>query len=109
MRYAVLGTGVVGQTIATKLASLGHEVSIGSRSRENEAAAKWAQETGGNARHGSFADVAEFGEVVFNCTAGVVSVAAVRQAGVARFAGKILIDVANRLEMTPDGPRTVLA
>ncbi|MFE0515424.1 NAD(P)-binding domain-containing protein [Streptomyces sp. NPDC058964] len=31
MRYAVLGTGIVGRTIAGKLASLGHEVAIGTR------------------------------------------------------------------------------
>ena len=34
MRYAVLGTGVVGRTIATRLVSLGHEVTIGTRDPE---------------------------------------------------------------------------
>ena len=32
--YGVLGTGVVGQTLAGKLASLGHEVRIGTRDVE---------------------------------------------------------------------------
>ncbi|WP_319722904.1 NAD(P)-binding domain-containing protein [Streptomyces sp. MB09-01] len=31
MRYAVLGTGIVGRTLAARLASLGHEVVIGTR------------------------------------------------------------------------------
>jgi hypothetical protein len=34
MRIAVLGTGPVGQTVATKLAELGHEVTVGTRSVE---------------------------------------------------------------------------
>ncbi|MCU1577751.1 MAG: oxidoreductase, partial [Leifsonia sp.] len=31
MRYAILGTGIVGRTLASKLASLDHEVVIGTR------------------------------------------------------------------------------
>jgi 8-hydroxy-5-deazaflavin:NADPH oxidoreductase len=38
MRIGVLGTGMVGQTIATKLVELGHEVTMGARSAGNEKA-----------------------------------------------------------------------
>ena len=34
MRYAVLGTGIVGRTVAARLVSLGHEVVIGTRDPE---------------------------------------------------------------------------
>lgn len=40
MRLAVLGTGDVGNRIATKLISLGHEVKMGSRTGTNLKAAR---------------------------------------------------------------------
>ena len=49
MRIGVLGTGVVGRTLATKLVSLGHEVRMGSRQAGNEKAVEWAREAGGGA------------------------------------------------------------
>ena len=36
MKIAVLGTGTVGRTIATKLVELGHKVTINSRTTDNE-------------------------------------------------------------------------
>jgi hypothetical protein len=47
---------------------------------------------------------AVFGEIVFNCTEGASSLAALRAAGAANLEGKIVVDVANVL--TPDGPGT---
>ena len=73
MRYGVLGTGIVGRTLAGRLVEVGHEVRMGSRSAANEAAAAWAAEAGANASHGTFADAAEFGQTVMNCTGGAVS------------------------------------
>jgi 8-hydroxy-5-deazaflavin:NADPH oxidoreductase len=35
MRIGVLGTGTVGQTLATKLVELGHDVRMGSRDAAN--------------------------------------------------------------------------
>ena len=59
MRIAVLGTGGVGVTLATRLTEVGHEVAMGSRTADNESAARWAEEHTG--RHGTFADVAAWG------------------------------------------------
>ena len=58
MNYAVIGTGEVGRTIATKLVELGHAVTLGSRTPDNEAAVQWAEGAGGGASHGTFADAA---------------------------------------------------
>ena len=49
MKIGVLGTGVVGHTIGTKLAQLGHDVRMGSRSAGNEKAVQWAKDTGARA------------------------------------------------------------
>jgi predicted dinucleotide-binding enzyme len=104
MRIAVLGTGVVGTTIGSKLVSLGHEVRMGARSATNEKAAAWVAEAGGAASAGDFADAAAFGEVVLNCTAGTASLAALEAAGAANLAGKLLIDVSNPLDFSGGFP-----
>lgn len=104
MRIAVLGTGVVGRTIGTKLVGLGHEVRMGSRTPDNERAIAWAQEMGPNASHGTHRDAAAFGETVFNCTTGSGSLEALEQAGRENLAGKILIDIANPLDFSQGMP-----
>jgi hypothetical protein len=104
MRIGVLGTGMVGQAIATKLAKLGHEVMMGSRETGNENAVAWASEAGEGASEGSFADAAAHGELVFNCTAGVASLDALEAAGAANLAGKVLVDVANPLDFSAGMP-----
>jgi 8-hydroxy-5-deazaflavin:NADPH oxidoreductase len=106
MKMGVLGTGMVGKTIATRLVGLGHEVTMGSRTADNEAAAEWAAGAGELAAHGTFADAAAFGELVLNCTAGAGSLDALRAAD-GGLAGKVLIDVANPLDFSQGMPPTL--
>ncbi|MBS1904391.1 MAG: NAD(P)-binding domain-containing protein [Bacteroidetes bacterium] len=108
MNIAVLGTGMVGNAIATKLVSLGHHVTMGSRSATNEKAAAWAAANGSNASVGTFADAAKFGEIVFNCTNGDGSLAALQAAGAANLDGKVLVDIANPLDFSKGMPPTLL-
>lgn len=107
MKFAVLGTGVVGQTIGTKLIELGHEVVMGSRQAGNDAAVTWSEGAGETAGEGSFGDAAGFGEIVFNCTAGGSSLDALAAAGEASLTGKVLIDVANPLDFSAGMPPTL--
>jgi predicted dinucleotide-binding enzyme len=107
MNIGVLGTGMVGQAIASKLVSLGHAVAVGSRSADNAAATHWARGAGSRARAGTFADAAGFGEVLFNCTRGAASLSALRAAGAQNIEGKVLIDVANVLPPDEVGPRSL--
>jgi 8-hydroxy-5-deazaflavin:NADPH oxidoreductase len=109
VKFAVLGTGMVGQAIASKLASLGHEVVMGSRSADNEASRAWAEEAGERASHGTFADAAGAGAagVVFNCTAGGASLEALLAAGQENLSGKLLVDVANPLDFSQGMPPTL--
>jgi predicted dinucleotide-binding enzyme len=94
MKIGVLGTGSVGQVIATRLAELGHEVTMGARDPANATAAAWA--AGHGARSGDFAAAAAGAELVVNATAGAHSVAALAQAAPAD--GIVLLDVANALD-----------
>ena len=107
MRVAVLGTGIVGRTLASALLSNGHEVRLGSRTAGNEAAVAWAEGIGGPASEGTFADAAGFGELVINATAGAASLEALEMAGSEQLAGKVLIDVANPLDSSRGMPPTL--
>lgn len=105
MKIAVLGTGVVGNTIGTKLIQLGHEVKMGSRSASNEKAAQWVQGAGNNASQGTFEDAAAFAETfIFNCTSGQGAVEALEMAGANNLRDKILIDITNPLDFSKGMP-----
>jgi predicted dinucleotide-binding enzyme len=118
MRIAVLGSGVVGQVFAGKLTALGHDVKMGTRDvaslmarREpavgtKETFAEWKARNPKVAL-GTFAQAAAHGEVLFNCTSGTGSLDALRAAGDANLAGKILIDLANPLDFSKGMPPTL--
>src|SRR3972149_1860331 len=102
MNIGVLGTGMTGQTIGSKLVQLGHEVILGSRDEANPAAVAWAKDQGQHALYGTFMNAAAFGEIVFNCTLGSASLEALQQAGEENLRDKILIDTSNPLDRSTD-------
>ena len=106
MRVGVLGTGIVGRTIAGKLGELGHDVSIGTRDPAALAERTEPDYMGNppfpvwHADHPNigvttFEDVAPRSELVVNATNGAGSLEALRAAGEHNLDGKILIDVSN--------------
>lgn len=107
MNIAVLGTGIVGNTIGTKLISLGRSVKMGSRSATNEKAKEWVKANGDNASQGTFADASSFGEIIFNCTQGMASLEVLKSAGASNLKGKILIDISNSLDSSKGFPPTL--
>jgi 8-hydroxy-5-deazaflavin:NADPH oxidoreductase len=107
-KIAVLGTGMVGNTIGTKLISLGYEVTMGSRTPANEKALAWVEANGAHASAGTFADAAASGEIIFNCTKGENSLDVFRMAGIGYFKGKTIIDVANPLDFSQGMPPSLI-
>lgn len=107
MRYGVLGTGMVGETIGSRLIALGHEVRMGSRRAGTPRAVAWAEGAGGAASQGTFTDAAAFGEVLVNCTTGLHSLEALRAAGHEHVDGKLLIDISNALDFSGGTPPRV--
>ena len=103
MNIGILGTGMVGNALGTKLVQGGHLVTMGSRTANNETARKWAAPLGDRARTATFGDAAAFGEIVINCTGGVHSMEALSTVDAESLRGKILIDVSNPLEQAEDG------
>jgi predicted dinucleotide-binding enzyme len=108
MRFGILGTGMVGKSIATKLIGLEHEVMMGSRSYDNKEAIEWTAKNCKRALHGTFKDAAEFGEIVFNCTLGSASLNALRIAGNEALANKIIVDVSNPLDFSNVPPSLIV-
>ncbi len=107
MKIGILGTGMVGNTLATAFIAKGHEVKMGSRDATNEKAAEWTKANGKNASQGTFADAAQFGDILFNCTKGEYSLEALNAAGEQNLAEKILVDVANPLDFSKGMPPTL--
>ncbi|HLK96197.1 MAG TPA: NAD(P)-binding domain-containing protein [Hymenobacter sp.] len=107
MNIGILGTGTVGQTLGAKLLELGHAVMLGARAAGNEKAVAWVQEHGGAAREGSFAEAAEFGNIVVVATLGTATVEALQQAGPDNFVGKTVIDLTNPLDFSRGMPPTL--
>ncbi len=107
MKIGILGTGIVGNTIGTKLVQLGHDVMMGSRSKTNEKAGAWVKASGPKASQGTFADAAKFGEILFNCTNGMASLEVLKLAGAESTKGKILIDISNPLDFSKGMPPTL--
>ena len=92
MKVGIIGSGVVGQTLAAGFVKHGHEVEIGTRD-----AAKlkdWSAKNPG-VKVKSSADAAAFGEVVVLAVAGDAAIEALKQAGAAAIAGKTVIDACN--------------
>jgi 8-hydroxy-5-deazaflavin:NADPH oxidoreductase len=118
VRFGIFGTGVVGKTIASRLARLGHEVMVGTRNPD-ETLSRTEPDTYGNppfsawhaehpeVRLGTFGEAAAHGEMVFNATAGAVSLEVLELAGEDDLNDKILIDVANPLDFSKGMPPTL--
>ena len=115
MKCGVLGTGTVGRVIGSRLAELGHEVTIGTRDVDtllagtepdamgNEPFASW------RGKHpeiglGTFAVAAAASELIVNATNGAGSLEALRAAGEKSLDGKVLIDIANPLDFSGGMP-----
>jgi predicted dinucleotide-binding enzyme len=104
MKIGVLGTGDVGKALGNGFLALGHEVRMGGRDAGNEKARAWAQESGPRASTGDFTAAASFGDVIVLATLGVANEAALKQAGLDRFNGKVVIDATNPLDFSGGFP-----
>ena len=108
MQIAVFGTGVVGNSIATKLVQLDYKVMMGSRTSANEKAVAWVKSNGKDASTGTFKDAAIFGDIIFNCTKGDAALEIFKQAGIENFKNKIIIDVSNPLDFSKGMPPSLI-
>jgi 8-hydroxy-5-deazaflavin:NADPH oxidoreductase len=115
VKIAVLGTGIVGRTLAGGAARSGHDVVVGTRDPQ-ATLARTEGDAMGNPPYSAwqeehpdiallpFPEAAERSELVINATSGEGAVEAVRLAGAERLAGKVLVDVSNPLDFSAGFP-----
>jgi 8-hydroxy-5-deazaflavin:NADPH oxidoreductase len=80
-KVGIVGSGIVGRTLANGFVKHGYDVTIGANSagRLEELKSK----TNGKATIGSFEDAAKFGEIVVVAVKGTAAEAALKVAGIA--------------------------
>ncbi|CCH53352.1 Metalloreductase STEAP3 [Fibrisoma limi BUZ 3] len=118
MTIGILGTGMVGQILATALFARGNQVMMGTRNVADTLAkpgnagrgmasfSDWHQKNSG-IQVGTFAEAAAFGEILINATSGMASLAALEAAGVDNLGDKVLIDISNPLDFSKGMPPTL--
>jgi predicted dinucleotide-binding enzyme len=98
MNVGVIGSRHVARALAEGFLKHGHPVMLGTRDASK--LAEWAQRNP-KAHVGTVAEAAEFGQLVVLAVKGTAAADALRAAGAANLAGKIVIDVTNPLTDTP--------
>jgi predicted dinucleotide-binding enzyme len=98
-KVGIIGSGIVGQTLANGFIAHGYDVTIGTNTpgKRDGLSAK----TKGRAQVGSFAEAAQFGEMVVLATKGLAAEAALQAAGIANLGGKTVIDTTNPIADAP--------
>lgn len=97
MRFGVIGSAVVGQTLASGLKTHGYDVRIGSRTPAS--LAEFSQKTG--IASATVAEVAAWGEALVLAVKGHVAADALASAGAANLKGKLIIDTTNPIADAP--------
>ncbi len=115
MKIGIIGSGIVAQTLGTKLVQLGHDVALGTRDPGKLDDKKgfggslrdWLAKANGKAKVVSFRDAATHGELLINATHGQNSIDALTLAGDDALGSKVLIDVSNELDASKGMPPRV--
>ena len=97
MKIGVIGSGDVGQVLASGFLKHGHQVVIGTRDPEKLAA--WAK-ANAEGRVGGFTEAAKFGEAVVLAVKGAAAIEALAGSADA-LAGKLVIDATNPIGGAP--------
>lgn len=99
IEIGVIGSGVVGQTLAEGFARHGHAVTIGSRNPEKLSA--WRMEKAPGVALADFAGAAAARDIVILAVQGGAAVDALKLAGLDALAGKVVIDTCNPIAGAP--------
>ncbi len=94
IRVAVIGTGIIGRTLAGRFAEAGHTVTIGTRNPERDGFADLARQTG--ARLAGIEDAINDSEAVVWAINGAAMADAI-PAHARELAGKVVIDATNTI------------
>ena len=98
-KIGIIGSGPVAKALGNGFLKYNYEVMLGSRDLSK--LASWKETGGGNAHTGTFAQVAEFGDVIVLAVKGSVAAAAIEAAGPQNLQWKTVIDTSNPIADAP--------
>lgn len=98
-KIGVMGSGVVGQTLADGLLKHGYQVMRGTR--EPDKLGDWKAKAGANASTGTFEAAARFGEIIVLAVKGSAAEQVVKSCGPDNLAGKLVLDTTNPIAEAP--------
>ena len=104
MHIGILGSGQVGQALGLGFAELNHEVKIGSRESKGDKLKDWLAKAGKKASTGTFEETARFADIAVLATLWSGTENALKLAGSANLAGKVVMDVTNPLVLEANQP-----
>lgn len=99
MKIAVLGSGIVGETLANGFLKYGHEVMRGSR--DPQKLSDWKSKSGAHALTGTFSEAAKFGTLIVLAVKGDTAESVIHLAGPENLKGKTIIDTSNPIGNVP--------
>ncbi len=102
LNIGVLGSGPAGRTLASGFLGHGHPVMIGSR--DPAKLYGWLRDAGPRAQVGTFAETAQFGELVVLSVNGRAAEEVIRLAGVGNLAGTVVLDASDPLDFSSGRP-----
>jgi 8-hydroxy-5-deazaflavin:NADPH oxidoreductase len=105
MNIGIIGSGPVGQKLASDLAKLGHAVTVGTR--DPQKLEEFAANNPG-VKVASNADAASAGEIVLLATSWGGTQHALELAGAQNLAGKVVVDITNPLDFSSGKPALAL-
>ena len=100
MKIGIIGSGMVGQVLASGFLKHGHLAMLGTRDPQKPEVRSWARENP-SGKVGTFAEAAQFADLVVLAVGGGVAMSAVALAGADNLAGKTIIDATNPIAGAP--------
>ncbi len=98
-KIGILGSGIVGQTLANGFIKHGYEVMMGSGNPDKYKELK--EKTNGKAAAGSFAETAEYADIIVLAVKGNAALKVLESSGLNNLKGKTIIDSTNPIADSP--------
>jgi len=99
MKIGILGSGIVGQTLAHGFIKYGHQVKIGTGNPDK--LNDWIKSAGTSGSVGSFKEAASYGEVIVLAVKGIAAINVLEKATGENIKGKTIIDATNPISEVP--------
>jgi hypothetical protein len=100
MKYiGIIGSGIVGKTLASGFIKHGYAVMIGTRSKAKHA--ELINEFNNKIKAGNFSETAAFAEIIVLAVPGLSAKEAIELCGVENICGKTVIDATNPIDQKP--------